>query len=122
MYRVATTPFYALICILIALSGCIFPASRSRSVALQKEGKTLVWVEEFDYIGLPDSAKWGYDLGDGCPKLCGWDNNELQYYTSNRSENARVENGHLIIEAHREKMHNKDFSSTRLISAPAHGD
>jgi len=54
----------------------------------------VVWSDEFDYDGLPDSTKWIYDVGNW-----GWGNSELQYYTEGRKENARVENGNLIIEA-----------------------
>ncbi|MEZ4921275.1 MAG: hypothetical protein R2792_19395 [Saprospiraceae bacterium] len=75
----------------------------------------LVWSDEFDYEGLPDSSRWGYDRGDGCPKLCGWGNNELQYYTENRMENARVGGGMLTIEAHKEAMNGRDFPA-RLVS------
>ncbi len=78
--------------------------------------RKLVWADEFNYAGLPDSSKWGYDLGDGCPNLCGWGNNELQYYTAKRSKNARVENGHLIIEAHKEPMGGRNYTSTRLVT------
>ena len=74
-----------------------------------------IWSDEFDYNGLPDSTKWSYDLGDGCPNLCGWGNNELQSYT-NLLKNARVENGNLIIEAHREDMGSREYSSARLVS------
>lgn len=76
----------------------------------------LVWSDEFDYTSLPDSTHWTYDLGDGCPEVCGWGNNELQYYTRGRAENARVENGHLIIEAHREAWHGKAYTSARLVT------
>lgn len=80
------------------------------------KGMELVWSDEFDRGMLPDSAKWGYDLGDGCPEVCGWGNNELQYYTANRKENARIENGHLILEARLEKMGAKDYTSARLVT------
>lgn len=76
----------------------------------------LVWSDEFDHNGLPDSTKWGYDVGDGCPVNCYWGNNELQYYTERRSENARVENGFLIVEARHEKMGSRDYTSARLVS------
>lgn len=76
----------------------------------------LIWSDEFDRKGLPDTTKWGYDLGDGCPNVCGWGNNELQWYSAGRSENSRVENGKLIIEAHKEKTGTKNFSSARLVS------
>ena len=76
----------------------------------------LVWADEFNYPGLPDSTKWSYDKGNGCPDICGWGNNELQYYTWNRSENARVENGHLIIETRKEDFEGSKYTSARLVS------
>lgn len=54
------------------------------------------WQDEFDYSGAPDSLLWGYDLGSR-----GFGNNELQQYTQD-TRNVRVENGLLIIEAHRD--------------------
>ena len=71
----------------------------------------LVWADEFNYKGLPDSTKWGYDVGGD-----GWGNQELEYYTSKREENARVENGSLIIEARKEKWQNNDYTSARLVT------
>ena len=71
----------------------------------------LVWSDEFNYSGLPDSTKWSYDVG-----CHGWGNNELQCYTEKRSENARVENGKLIIEARKENYDKKEYTSARLIS------
>jgi beta-glucanase (GH16 family) len=72
--------------------------------------KTLVWSDEFDGNGLPDSTKWNYDLGDG-----GWGNNELQFYT-NKPENARVENGILIIEAKLDSTSEKMYTSARMVT------
>ena len=43
-------------------------------------------------------------------------NNESQYYTENRRENARVEDGKLIIEAHKEKKERGEFTAASLIS------
>lgn len=71
----------------------------------------LVWSDEFNYNGLPDSSKWNYDVGGH-----GWGNNEAQYYTKNRKENARVENGHLIIEAIKESFEGKSYTSARLVT------
>lgn len=71
----------------------------------------LVWGDEFNKNGLPDSSRWGYDTGGH-----GWGNNELQYYTKSRKENARVENGKLIIEAHREQFEGKEYTSARLVT------
>ncbi|MBT1699789.1 glycoside hydrolase family 16 protein [Fulvivirgaceae bacterium PWU4] len=75
----------------------------------------LVWSDEFDKPGAPDPAKWSYDLGDGCPNSCGWGNNELEYYTKDQ-KNVRVEEGKLIIEAHRDSLGGKAYTSTRIVS------
>ena len=72
---------------------------------------TIVFQDEFDYNGLPDSTKWGYDVGGH-----GWGNNELQFYTAGRQQNARVNEGMLTIEAHREEMQSKEYSSARLVT------
>ena len=71
----------------------------------------LVWSDEFDKPGLPDSSKWGYDVGG-----TGWGNQELQFYTKDRPENARVEDGHLIIEARKEPWEGKNYTSARLVT------
>lgn len=71
----------------------------------------LVWSDEFSYTGLPDSTKWNYETGGS-----GWGNNELEYYTANRAENARVEDGHLIIEARKEEMGGMHYTSARLLT------
>jgi beta-glucanase (GH16 family) len=88
----------------------------SYNTSAQSRYKTLVWSDEFAGNGLPDSSKWGYDAGRGCPQNCGWGNNELQYYTVKRTNNARVENGRLIIEAHKEAFENTAYTSARLVS------
>jgi beta-glucanase (GH16 family) len=71
----------------------------------------LVWSDEFNYRGLPDSTKWNYDVGGN-----GWGNNELQYYTYKELTNARVENGMLIIEAVKQKKNNNNYTSERLVT------
>lgn len=73
--------------------------------------RTLVWSDEFNYSGLPDSTKWSYDTGNS-----GFGNNELQYYTERRKENARVEGGNLVIEARKEKYESASYTSARLLS------
>ncbi len=69
----------------------------------------LVWSDEFDYEGVPDETKWGYDTGGS-----GWGNNELQYYTA--GDNVTVKDGYLTIEARKETMGTKEYTSTRLVS------
>jgi beta-glucanase (GH16 family) len=55
----------------------------------------LIWSDEFNYKGHPDPEKWGYE--EGYVR-----HNELQYYTVNRLENARVDGNNLIIELRKE--------------------
>ncbi len=88
------------------LLGCF---ALSATVMAQQPKKKLIWSDEFNYTGLPDSTKWKYDVGGH-----GWGNNELQYYTSKQLSNARVENGNLIIEARKEKFENKEYTSARI--------
>ena len=75
----------------------------------------LVWSDEFDGRGLPDSTKWVYDIGDGCPLNCGWGNNELQYFTKEEA-NARLQSGYLVIEAHQQDLEDASFTSARLLT------
>jgi hypothetical protein len=60
------------------LTVCLLFAVSSYSSIAQK-GRKLVWSDEFNYTGLPDSTKWDYDTGGQ-----GWGNNELQFYTARR--------------------------------------
>lgn len=53
----------------------------------------LIWSDEFNYVGVPNTSKWAYELGGS-----GWGNDELQYYTDN-PKNAFVKNGMLHITA-----------------------
>jgi beta-glucanase (GH16 family) len=113
--RVLRRPFP---CFVLAVGlGCDQPATDSPPVRTPDPASyELVWSDEFDQDGLPDSARWGYDVGDGCPAICGWGNAELEHYTAGRPENARVENGYLIIEAHRETVGSSQYSSARLVT------
>ena len=56
---------------------------------------TLAWADEFNGTSV-DPARWQFQNGTGCPSLCGWGNNELQFY---RAENATVAGGFLTITA-----------------------
>lgn len=85
------------------------------NVIVKAPGTTLVWADEFNTDGAPDPAKWGYDLGDGCPNNCGWGNNELEYYTS-RPENVIVKNGVLKINAIKESYMGAAYTSARILS------
>ena len=67
----------------------------------------LIWSDEFNYSGLADSSKWGYEKGFVR-------NDEAQYYTVARKENARVENGMLVIESLKENFEGASYTSASL--------
>lgn len=72
---------------------------------------TLVWGDEFDYEGAPDPSKWTYETGGG-----GWGNAEVQVYTDSL-DNARVESGRLLIQAHQtEGARVPGYTSARLLT------
>ncbi len=82
-------------------------------------GWTLEWSDEFSTAGLPNPSKWTYDIERN--KL-GWYNNELQYYSNARLDNARVQNGNLVITARQERLTSaadyggQNYTSARLIT------
>ncbi len=76
------------------------------------DGYSLVWRDEFEGDGL-DPGNWAHELGDGCPNLCGWGNNELQYY---QPENTLFRDGYLIIQAREESVGGKNYTSSRFIT------
>jgi len=71
------------------------------------EGMELVWSDEFDGDTI-DRSNWTFDIGGW-----GWGNGEAQYYTD-RPENARIENGLLVIELREEEYDGSFYTSTRL--------
>jgi beta-glucanase (GH16 family) len=71
--------------------GLLFLANLACAQTPEIPGWKLVWSDEFNYTGHPDATKWGYE--EGYVR-----HNELQYYTVNRLENARVDGQHLLIE------------------------
>ncbi len=77
-------------------------------------GWQLVWADEFTQPNgtSPDSGKWNYDIGTGSG---GWGNNELQYYTA-RTNNVRIENDQLVIEAKAENYMGSSYTSARLLT------
>lgn len=93
---------FILLCVLLVNFSFVF---------CQQNLRKLVWADEFSQKGLPDTAKWSYDVGGH-----GWGNNELQFYTKKRKENARVKKGKLIIEARKEAWEQMSYTSARLVT------
>lgn len=77
-------------------------------------GYTLSWADEFNGTAL-NLADWTYENGDGCPNLCGWGNNELQYYTERR-DNLFFQDGKMIIEAKKENYSGKAYTSSKILT------
>ena len=93
-------------------SGC---AHHPTAQVPAQPGDTLAWSDEFNGKNgsVPDPAKWTYDIGGA-----GWGNHELEYYT-NRPQNARIQNGNLVITAQQETYTGADgvtrsYTSARL--------
>mgnify|MGYP002134077132 CR=1 FL=1 len=50
------------------------------SLLAQNAKRKLVWEENFNGKRLNETT-WNFEIGDGCPNLCGWGNNEKEIYT-----------------------------------------
>lgn len=64
------------------------------------DGMKLVWAEEFNYKGAPDSSYWSFEHGFVR-------NEELQWY---QKENAYCKNGVLVIEGRKERVKNTAYN------------
>ena len=84
----------------------------SSGALLEAQCYRLVWADEFDGAALND-ANWSYQTGDGCPSLCGWGNNEEQYY---REENVEVSGGTLKLHVREENFGGRNYTSGRVRS------
>ncbi len=77
--------------------------------ACKEQKSNLIWSDEFNYNGLPDSSKWVYDTGYIA-------NNELQYYREKHAENSIVKDGHLMLIGRKEAYKNFEYTSARIIT------
>jgi hypothetical protein len=85
----------------------------TKNISITIEVNTsLIFSDEFNGTGTPDSNKWGYDTGRGDN---GWGNGESQFYT-NRTDNVKIENGILKITAKEESYEGAEYTSTRMIT------
>ncbi len=94
------------------MAGDIITPDDGYKTPLEYPGYDLVWNDEFEGASV-NEQNWSFETGNGCPQLCGWGNNELQYY---RRENARVGEGVLTIEARKESIQGFSYSSARMIT------
>lgn len=75
----------------------------------KEQGWNLIWSDEFNYKGLPDTIKWENDVGYIA-------NNEKQYYTKRRLENSIVGDGNLMIIGRKEAVDTFNYTSARLVT------
>ena len=78
----------------------------SVDVPMETPTTAPVFADEFNDPEI-DTEKWRYDTSRNAE---GWFNNEKQYYAADRPKNARIEDGALVIEAHRETLSRNDFA------------
>lgn len=91
---------------IFTLSAIIFAScSSTQKKENIPDGYSLVWADEFDVDGAPDTTKWDYSTGGN-----GWGNAEVQFYTDKR-DNSFVKNGKLHIVA---KKDGSKWTSARL--------
>lgn len=83
---------FSVCCFSFSISVCMAQEKTAIKAASNPTEWKLVWHDEFDKDGLPDPTQWDYE--EGFVR-----NEELQYYTVGKKDNARVENGCLVIEA-----------------------
>jgi beta-glucanase (GH16 family) len=69
----------------------------------------LIWFDEFNIDGLPDTTKWNYAFGGG-----GYGNNEKQFYLEKSIENSFIKDGKLHITALKKEYQNAQYTSARL--------
>lgn len=80
-------------------NSCSSPAQLGKTE--EKDGYKLVWADEFNKKGLPDTSNWRYEKGFVR-------NQEQQWY---QPENAWCEKGLLIIEARKESKPNPGYET-----------
>ena len=87
--------------VLTLLVGALFSTTVLAQPFELPRGYTLVWADEFEGTATVDSTRWAHDTFRNKE---GWFNNELQYYAGPRPENARVQNGRLVLQARKESL------------------
>jgi len=87
-------------------------------IKVYNQDGSLDWEDNFEGEKV-NRDYWSFEVGNGHKQgIPGWGNNELQYYTD--GENAKVEDGNLVITAKKEQRSDQygsyDYTSTRMIT------
>ncbi len=107
MIKISFLIAFSIASILTGISNNLIDSGSKSTDDEKKVEWVLVWEDNFDYEGHPNEKFWDYEVGY-------IRNKEAQYYTKKRLENARVENGHLIIEARKDNWEGKPITSASL--------
>ncbi len=93
----------------LLFAGCISAQNTDQEIVSSPSGHQwqLVWQDNFNGKGLPNPSVWSYE--EGYVR-----NNETQYYTSNRTENVRQQNGMLIIEGRKDNWNGHPVTSASI--------
>jgi beta-glucanase (GH16 family) len=93
---------------------------KSSPVTPNNFATTPAWSQNFTIMpnGPLSTSVWQFNIGNGGPSNPGWGNGEQEYYT-NSTNNARIEDGNLIIEALNQSMGGVDYTSARITTTPS---
>ncbi|HNQ27190.1 MAG TPA: glycoside hydrolase family 16 protein [Aquaticitalea sp.] len=78
-------------------------------LGVQVNAQKLLFEEQFDGSAL-NTSNWNYELGNGCPEICGWGNNERQYYSE---KYVAVNDGYLVITAIKDSLYESGKITTK---------
>ena len=103
------------LCLAFICGACAMKIPEPVPGAWDREGWDTAWHDEFDGTEL-DRTSWTFDTGGS-----GWGNREWEAYTD-RPENARLEDGMLVIEARQEPelISGRNYSSARIKTQGLH--
>ena len=111
--------------LLLAQAATLGATNYSVDTPMAPPAEPPTFADEFESEQV-DTGVWRFDTHRNAE---GWYNEELQYYSNNRPENARIEDGALVIEARRETLDEathpdwggQDYTSARMISREPFG-
>lgn len=101
----------------LCLSAFTTAACLGLAAHAQAQVGPLLWEDDFDTL---NTQYWNVIEGDGCPNLCGWGNQELEYY---QGDNVSIEpvpgepgNSAIVLEARNQTVESRAFTSGKLDS------
>ena len=71
LIRNEVTCFYTIYVYAYSSTGDSVNVSESITVYVEEAGTIVTWSEEFNIDGSISADNWSYEIGTGCPDLCG---------------------------------------------------